>query len=503
MAAGAPTILGSRKTGKTPGRILLPYQIDWINDESPTKLGDKSRRTGWTWCEAYDSVSRRFRGTNPRPLDYWFSSADESAAYEFIQYGGFFAKDLFGRIADMYTDQVEDPETRKGYVNAFVIRCPNKARITAMTSNPRRFRSKGGDTRCDEYAFHDDAEGMNDAASPCTMWGGTYAVWSTPNGELSVFNRFVQNCRKVLAALGFDPNKPPRDLPYQTLQKKALEMRLTPIFSYHRVTIIDAIEQGLVDKINSVSGSTQTREQFLDGCRSKSRGEDAFQQEYMCVASVDAMAWLSYKIIEACEDDRVPHPGEPMEGHTGGPLAIGIDVGREKDLTFAPIGELVGDVIWPRQTITLQKMSLVDQAGEIVRAVEGKRVLRLCIDNTGIGVGLADILEKKFGPSRIERINFTAQNKEILAVGLKQCVEDRGIRFPARNQKVRDSLHKIRKSVTAAGNIRFDAPRDSEGHADEFWGFALLNEAFRTPDAVKPEYTPIDNIMRDYGEGGF
>ena len=494
-------ILTSRKTGKTVGSYLLPYQQRWIQDESPTKLGDKSRRTGWTWCEAYDAVSRRFRGTQPRDFDYWFSSADESAAYEFIQYCAFFARDLFGKVADIISDQVEDPDTRKGYVNAFVVRCPNGKRITAMSSNPRRFRSKGGDARCDEFAFHDDAEGMNDAASPCTMWGGTYAVWSTPNGELSVFNRFVQNCRKVLHALGLDPDVPHKGLDYKTLQKQALKMRLTPVFNYHRVTVMDAIEQGLVEKINDVAGLQQSRDEFLDACRSKSRGEEAFQQEYMCVASADAMAWLTYKLIEACESESVPQPNEPMQDYKGGPLYIGIDIGREQDLTFAPIGEMVGDVIWPRQIISIRKASFVDQAEEIEAAVRGKDVRRICLDNTGIGVGLGDILEKKFGSHIIERVQFTPKNNEALAVRLKQAVEDRGIRFPANNQKVRDGLHKVRKEVTATGNVRFKAPRTKEGHADEFWGFALLAQAVSRPhvdfhfeSAGKPEYADGEGI---------
>ena len=478
----AATALTTKRTRKA---ILLPYQVRWIDDESPMKLGDKSRRTGWTWAEAYDAVRRRFRPTQPRDHDYWFASADESAAFEFIEYCRFFAKDLYGKIADYFVDHVEAPELRKGFATAFCVRCPNGKRITAMTSNPRRFRSKGGDTRNDEAAFHDDPEAMHDAASPATMWGGTYATWSTPNGEMSVFNRFVQNCRKVLMALGHDPNQV-HDIAFSAIQKQALAMNLTPVFSYHRVTILDAIEQGLLDKIAGKTGTAIDRDEFLAQLRAKSRGEDGFQQEYMCVASVDASAWLPYPLIMACEHEDVPQPDEPLTGYTGGKCVIGIDVGRVHDLTYAPICEQVGDVLWPRRILSIRNESIPNQFRILESAFREVKVLRFCIDNNGVGVGLADMLIEKYGAERVERVQMSSADKEAIAVSLKMRMEDRKLRLPANNQRVRDGLHKVRKETTATGAARFVAPRDDAGHADEFTGFALGSLAATTPAYVAP-----------------
>lgn len=474
--AKAATVLTRDKTRKTVGGILLPYQQRWINDDSPMKLGDKSRRTGWTWAEAYDAVSRRYRATQPRNLDYWFSSADESAAFEFIEYGRFFARDLFGKVSDVIVDQVEAPELRKGFATQLSLRCPNGKRVTAMSSNPKRFRSKGGDVGLDEAAFHDDAEAMHDAASPATTWGGTYRTWSTPNGEAALFNRFVQNCRKVLIALGLDPNIPQR-VPYETLAAKAAELNCGPAFSYHRVTIVDAIEQGIVEKINAVAGQSMTREQFLAACRAKSRSEDGFLQEYMCVASADAFAWLTYPLIMACEHDDVPQPGEPLKGYTGKPVYAGVDVGRVHDLTFVPIGEKLGDVIWPRQILVLHNMPIPEQVRTIAGALRPLNLVRVSVDYTGVGVGVGDGLVEELGPTRVENVTASNASNEALAVSLKASMEDRLLRLPPNNQKVRDGLHKVRKSLTALGKPRFEAPRDDEGHADEFWGFAHLVNA--------------------------
>ena len=37
-------------------RILMQYQVDWINDQSPVKIIEKSRRIGISYAEAADDV---------------------------------------------------------------------------------------------------------------------------------------------------------------------------------------------------------------------------------------------------------------------------------------------------------------------------------------------------------------------------------------------------------------------------------------------------------------
>jgi phage FluMu gp28-like protein len=476
----------------TTGRILLPFQLRWCEDESPAKLGEKSRQIGWTWTEAYDCVSRRFRRTQPRKLNYWFSSTDESAGVEFIEYSAFFARKLFARIADRFTEEVEAPELRKGFITAHCIRVSEDVKITAMSSNPRRFRGKRGDVRVDEAAFHDDPEGMHDAASPVTQWGGTYATWSTHFGEGSLFNRFIVTAKKIYAAMGHDPSNPP-DVSFDALEAAALKLGVSPVFSLHRVTLLDAIAQGLVERINEVTGSNLSREKFLERIRLKARSVDAFNQEYLCIASADATAWLPYTLIESCEHDDVPQPValDPenrsipaAKGYTGGPVYVGVDVGRTKDLTYVPFCEKVGDVLWPRLILSMSRMPIPDQVDLIALAAKQfKTIVRACVDYTGLGIGVGDGLARPavFGP-RCENIPQNNSTQEIEAIGLLACMQDKKLRLPAGNQRLRDSLHSVRKEFTATGKPRFVAPKSDEGHADDFWGFALaVHAAASTP----------------------
>lgn len=485
MAAKVP-ILTPKRSGKAGvGRYLLPFQQAWVNDESPAKLGEKSRQIGWTWCEAFDAVSRRFRRTQPRDVNYWFSSTDESAGEEFIEYCRFFAEKLFSRTADFFEEQIEDAEMRKGFVTARVIRCPNGTRITAMSSNPRRFRGKRGDVRVDECAFHDDPEGMHDAASPVTQWGGTYATWSTHNGEASLFNGFVKTAQRVLKSLGYDPFSSPR-VPYEALEDAAIKLGLSPVFSYHRVTITDAIEQGLVEKINETTGKSVSRDKFMERIRLKVRNIDALNQEYLCIASSDALAWLTYKLIESCEHADVPQPGGAPARYTGGRVTAGVDVGRTRNLTYVTINEELGDVLWPREILLFQNVPITQQYRAIGAACRRANCIRVCVDNVGVGIGLVDGLVEELGAHTVEAVNLNNQNKESLAIGLLSALEDKRQRLPAKNQKLRDSLHSVRKEYTSTGKPRFVAPNTDEGHADDFWSFALAVEAASQQAYVNP-----------------
>ena len=60
---------------------FLPYQRRWLADRSRMKIWEKSRRIGATYAQSYEDV--RDCVENPA-TNVWFSSADESAAREYI-----------------------------------------------------------------------------------------------------------------------------------------------------------------------------------------------------------------------------------------------------------------------------------------------------------------------------------------------------------------------------------------------------------------------------------
>lgn len=441
----------------------LPYHKRLIEDTSRHVIVEKSRRIGFDYALAYKRTMERITGQKDRHV--WYTSADESAAAEFIEYCAYF----LGRVdavVDKFEDVLAEAEDSRGPIKAFCIRFPNGARINALSSSPRRMRSKGGDVDISEFAFHDSPGELYAAAQPVMLWGDTMTIGSTHNGEGSAFNGLCKDARLVAKGETHKGGRP-----------------LTP-WRHHYIPITVAVEEGLVELINESRGSSFTREEFLANLRAGCRTEDDWLQEYMCQPSTETSAWLPYDLIRTCEDDDCPAIGEPLAAvDSEGPRYAGADVGRKHDLTVLSIGQMVGDVLHTRRILTLKNMPIPEQVRVIAGALREAGVQRTCVDATGLGIGLADGLQAELGEYAVEAVTFTGPIKERLAVPVRTRFEDRTIRVPD-DSKLREGLHKVRKTVTAAGNVRFDAARDESGHADEFWAVALMIEAAGTSRSV-------------------
>jgi phage FluMu gp28-like protein len=125
---------------------FLPYQVNYLQDQSRFKEVKKSRRTGFTYVQSYEDTRDAARQNNP--LDVWFSSADESAAKEYILYVAQWARIL--NIAAQ--DLGETVISKNDDIKALTVQFATGRRINALSSNPKAFRSKGGKLVLDEFA---------------------------------------------------------------------------------------------------------------------------------------------------------------------------------------------------------------------------------------------------------------------------------------------------------------------------------------------------------------
>jgi phage FluMu gp28-like protein len=94
---------------------------------------------------------------------------------------------------------------------------------------------------------------------------------------------------------------------------------------------------------------------------------------------------------------------------------------------------------------------------------------------------LAEHLVQKYG-AIVEPVTFTAALKERLAPMVKQAFEERTVRIPD-NREVRADINSVKRFVTPAGNVRFDAEHTDRGHADRFWALAMVVNAASEPVA--------------------
>lgn len=265
-------------------RYFLPYQRAWILDDSPLRLAEKSVRIGWTFADAFKNVRKRLQH---RRRDYLFTTRDHSTALEYVRTCQRFA-DAYNFTRAILSRGVEnlrvprcDSEGRDtGFtdeVKAGVIRFDNGSRILAFSSNPNALRAFGGDVGLDEFAFHTAPDQLWAAASGRVTWGYDLGLWSSSNGDQTLFHTFARDAR---AGAGNTAS--------------------AAHWSYYRVTLLDAVNQGLVEAINRASGRQWTREQFIEDCRTRSRLPEIFEQEYMCNPRGGTLAIVPWEAMDRC-----------------------------------------------------------------------------------------------------------------------------------------------------------------------------------------------------------
>jgi phage FluMu gp28-like protein len=277
-------------------------------------------------------------------------------------------------------------------------------------------------------------------------------------------------------------------------------------WSKHKVDIFDAVAMGLV-LLDEDGGQIEPED-----LRLALADDEAWHQEYLCEFIDETTAWLPYDLIEGVEDIQLNHqplwaeelvnaaidhheqyksyenPPEFIAGAAiladvlfPGELYLGFDVARRRDLSIIWLDEVIGDLARNRAVIDLRKQPFGVQRLVLFALLRLPQMRRGCIDETGIGMDLAEKAVEIFGENTVEAVTFTAKNKEALATGIRKSFEDRKDRIPA-DTTIRNSLHTIKKISTSAGNFRFDADREeTTGHADHFWAKALAVQARQAP----------------------
>lgn len=451
--------MGAAKNIPARGTLLLPYQAAWVKDPARLKLAEKSRQIGWTWATAYGLATRK--AMQDARLDAWISSRDDIQARLFLEDCKSFAG-LLNLAAQDLGERVVDT----GGHTAYTLALANGLRLHSMSSNPDAQAGKRGDRVLDEFALHPDPRKLYAIAYPGITWGGALEIFSTHRGSHNYFNELVIEIRHKGNPKGF---------------------------SLHRVTLEDALNAGFLHKLQAKLPPDDERQgmdeaAYFDFIKAGAPDDESFAQEYMCVPSDDASAFLSYELIAGCKYQAGEH-WETDLFDCKNPIYLGVDVGRTNDLTVFWVTEKVGGVHFTRRVITMQKETFSNQEAVLYRLLELPQLRRACFDKTGIGMQFAERAAQRFGAYRCEGITFSGPVKEDLAYPVRAAFEDRSVRIPDDN-KITADLRAIRKETTTSGNVRFAADRGKDGHADRFWALALALHAGKTA-AVAPTVTLI------------
>lgn len=454
---------------KTVEKYFLPYQERWINDNSRLKIMEKSRQIGISFATSYRAI--RQQSLKDTKYDTWVSSRDELQARLFIEDCRKFAN-IFDCAFEPLGGKVLQAKARS---NAFCLEFSNGTHIHSLSSNADAQSGKRGTRILDEFALHTDPRKLYSIAYPGITWSGNLEIISTHRGSFNFFNRLLQDIRE---------NGNPKN------------------FSYHRVTLEDALNQGFLDKLKQKLPCEDPRvamdeSSYFDFIKNSCPDEESFLQEYMCVPADDRSAFLQSDLIESCEYAQ----NEPWEylfsdiENVSNNMFVGVDIGRDNDLTVFWLIEQQDHTYLTRKIVCLGNTSFSEQESQLYKLLSVKNIVRVCIDETGIGRQFVERARERFGQYRIEGITFTNMVKEQFAYGLRGAFEDKIIKIPS-DGNIRADLRAIKRETTCAGNIRFAADRGKNGHADRFWALALAIHAAKSNQSQRITHYETIEISR-------
>lgn len=436
---------------------FLPYQEKWIKDTSRIKLMEKSRQIGMSWTAAF-SLVKRHNSNRTNKLDSWVSSRDITQAKLFLEDCKQFAQNSNSmNLQDDSSLPIKKSKVQQS--SNLMLYFPNKTRIHSLSSNPNAQAGKRGTRVLDEFALHPDPQKLYTIAYPGITWGGQLEIISTHRGSNNFFNHLIQEIK-------FNDN--PKKI------------------SHYRVTLEDALNAGFLNALKEKlppDDPYQTMDEaaYFDQVRNSCADRESFFQEYMCQPCDENTFFLHPSLIESCEipSDTPWEYSFPEAIRSPHDFFLGIDIGRDHDLTVFCLLEKMDNVLNMRKLVALQNIPFSIQEEFLHNFLLIPTLRRTCIDQTGLGRQFTERASHFSGYGVIQGISFTNLIKESLAFNLRSTLENRAILIPP-DKELRADLRSIKRQSTSSGNIRFNADSAKTGHADRFWAMALAVHAAKS-----------------------
>jgi phage FluMu gp28-like protein len=465
---------------------FLSHQIDWITAEQPLHqqgkqaiaLVEKSIRIGWTYADAFKNVRKRILFKN---RDYLFATKDYPSAVEYVAQCIRFA-DIFNLTQSIVSSNVQ---SLTDTIKAGVIRFDNGSRIIAFSANPQAMAVHGGDVGLDEFAKHSNARLLWETAQGRIALGGDLAIWSAHDGEDTLFNEFAQEAR---AGAG-------------------------PWNIYRRVTMEDAINNGLIKTFNEANGTNLNRETFLADCRKRAREDGIFEQCYLCnplgATTNHIVDWSAiersrydYEIarvhlehVQIIEKFGEFNPSQACNREheigrfllhafnkiltTKSNYRLGFEVAAsgQGDLAVIYIDEANGDELSLRALFTCRTEDWHFLKTVLFFFLRMLKSVKAAGDETGLGKQICWEAASQFG-SLFSKVNFSGK-KHDLGFALMNQLATTQKRFPRSQQDIASDYFALRKEFSGTRWV-FSEGRNAlnpVSHCDIAWAGALASHA--------------------------
>jgi len=447
MSKATPQIIVPR----SPLDLLLPYQRQLADDETRFKFALQARQTGKDFTSGAEGIRDCFmHERNQEKVNWLIAAPSERQSMESLEKWKEWTAAFKLSIADLQEERT-DARNSESLMKSATIVFPNGSRVMAVPGKPDTVRGFSANILLTEFAFFEN---------PDATWRAILPSITNP------LRGGLKKCRLVTTPNGAG-NKA-HELWARNFRVPGSQ------WSCHHVDIYEAVAAGLPVEIAELRAALDDPE--------------GWAQEYELNFLDQATVLLSYELMAACENPQATASCDPAfwipasRGTRPPPVFCGIDFGRSKDMTVCWSLELMpGGFKLTREVLELRNLSTPAQL-EILRP-RIQRATRVCLDYTGSGTGLGDLLvapKEGFGqydPDRhlfgkVELCQFTNELKVRIFPALRLAFEQKQLGIPV-SRAIREDLHSVSRVALPGGGVTYRAPHTKDGHADRCTSLAL------------------------------
>jgi len=460
-----------------PGARWEDFQVEHLNNQSLLAIENKARQVGWSWTTAAGAVADAVLEKRTPNI---FVSVNQEEATEKVRYARYVVEALAKEVRPKLIID-----------NRLELEFENGSRLISHPCRPVRGKAKAN-VILDEFAHYPKDKEIYAAALPVTSRGGRLMIGSSPLGAGGVFWEIYE--QKFRPYPGFKRGR----VPWWSVSGLCREVEGAQSQAPFMAT----------EERVRLFGTARLVEIF------ENMPLEDFQQEYECAWVDEAVAWISWdeikrNQIEAQEGrlwyrlansvDAALAAIEEVaiackEGLIEAALAGGMDVGRKRNLSeLVFVGKGPTAALPYRLGISLAGVEFDDQRAVALRALDILPVTQFLIDRNGLGMQIAEELERISG--KAQGVDFTNATKELWSVDLKVRMQRGQVPLPL-ERELSYQIHSIKKKVTAAKNAVFDTEGNEKHHADKYWALALAAWAAGNPAPV-PAGAMIDDLDLD------
>ncbi|EBF4783675.1 hypothetical protein AC369_14275 [Salmonella enterica subsp. diarizonae] len=471
--------------------VLMAHQVEVLKIRKSILAVPKGRRTGITFSFGFDAVLTAAARKNSGGMDVYYIGDTKEKGLEFIGYCAKFSRVIAEQQVDsvssieefLFEDQDDEGKTRR--ITAYRIRYASGFQVVALSSRPANIRGLQGMVIIDEAAFHQDVQGVLDAATALLIWGGRIVVISSHNGRTNPFNTFVTDIEKGL--YGEDA-------------------------AVYTVTFDDAVANGLFERVCFMKGEDPTLEAkaaWYSRIRNAYGPRKAAMREELdavprdgngiCIPGVwieaamppgddrvvlrltldNDFAAESRREREAFADDWIKRYLDPVLSSLDLSLryAMGDDFARHRDFASIVLMAILPN-LYRRVPLVIEMHNVPTRQQEQILWYLLRYLSRFsgAMDATGPGQTLAEYTADEFGTTRIAQINLNRAWYGMWMPKLIQAFEDGVITLPA-DDNIKQDLHSIEDidGIPMVSPVRKEDLKDPElyRHGDTAIALAL------------------------------